>query len=46
MLLATGTALWSHSGKPALPIRWVLLRDPEGKLNTAALLCTDESFSP
>lgn len=45
MLLATGTALWYHSGKPALPIRWVLLRDPEGKLNTTALLSTDESFT-
>ena len=45
MLLATGTALWYHSGKPALPIRWVLLRDPEGKLDTAALLCTDVSFT-
>jgi hypothetical protein len=45
MLLATGTALWYHSGKPALPIRWVLLREPEGKLKTSALLSTDESFT-
>jgi hypothetical protein len=45
MLLATGTALWYHSGKEALPIRWVLLRDPAGKLKTTALLCTDESFT-
>jgi hypothetical protein len=45
MLLATGTALWYHSGKEALPIRWVLLRDPEGKLKTTALLSTDESFT-
>jgi hypothetical protein len=26
-------------------MRWVVLRDPEGKLNTMALLCTDESFT-
>jgi hypothetical protein len=32
MQIATGTALWYHSGKPAVAIRWVLLRDPEGKL--------------
>jgi hypothetical protein len=45
LYLATGTAWWYHSGKEALPIRWVLLRDPAGKLNTTALLCTDESFT-
>jgi len=26
-------------------MRWVVLHDPEGKLNTTALLCTDESFT-
>jgi hypothetical protein len=41
MKIATGTVLWYHSGKPAVPIRWVLLRDPEGKLQTSALLSTD-----
>jgi len=45
MLIATGTAWWYHSGKEALPIRWVLLRDPAGKLKTTALLCTHESFT-
>src|SRR3954452_7889102 len=30
--LASGTAWWSHSGEPPLPIRWVLSRDPAGKL--------------
>ncbi|HEY9301904.1 MAG TPA: transposase [Phormidium sp.] len=41
MQIATGTALWYHSGKPAVSIRWVLLSDPEGKLGTSALLSTD-----
>lgn len=41
MQVATGTALWYHSGKPAVAIRWVILRDPEGKLQTSALLSTD-----
>ena len=41
MQIATGTALWYHSGKPPVSIRWVLLRDPEGKVQTSALLSTD-----
>jgi hypothetical protein len=41
MQVATGRALWYHSGKPAVSIRWVLLRDLEGKLGTSALLSTD-----
>ena len=29
MELASGTAVWFHYGKPAVPIRWVLIRDPQ-----------------
>jgi hypothetical protein len=39
--LATGTALWHRAGTAPLPIRWVLLRDPAGKVPPAALCCTD-----
>jgi hypothetical protein len=42
MEVATDTAVWYHSGKPPVAIRWVLLRDPQGKLDTTALLSTDE----
>lgn len=42
MEIATGTAVWFHNGKPALPIRWVLVRDPGGTYDTVALLCTDD----
>jgi hypothetical protein len=42
MEIATGTAWWFHAGKPALPIRWVLVRDPAGKYDSIALLCTDD----
>ena len=35
------TAVWFHAGLPALPIKWVLIRDPKGKFKTQALLCTD-----
>lgn len=41
--VATGTAVWYHSGKPPVPIRWVLVRDPKGEFETRALLCTDRS---
>jgi hypothetical protein len=41
MEIATGTALWFHYGKPAVPIRWVLLRDPANEYKAIALLCTD-----
>ena len=27
--MATGTALWYHAGVPPVPIRWVLIRDPQ-----------------
>lgn len=41
--LATGTALWYHPGVAPVAIRWVLVRDPEGKFAPQALLCTDQS---
>lgn len=41
MLLASGTAVWYHSGMQPVPLRWVLLKDPAGKGEPAALLCTD-----
>jgi DDE superfamily endonuclease len=42
MELATGTALWYQSPVPPVPIRWVLIRDPEGQYEPMALLCTDQ----
>ena len=45
MELATATAHRYHSGKPAVPVRWVLLRDPEGKLAPVALLSTDQGLA-
>jgi hypothetical protein len=45
MQMATGTAVWYHSGKPVVPLRWVLLRDPAGKLHPMALLATDPQLT-
>jgi hypothetical protein len=39
--LATGTAVWYHSGMPVVPIRWVLIIDPLGQFAPQALLSTD-----
>lgn len=44
--VATATAVWYHSGLPPVPLRWVLIRDPEGKFATQALLCTDQAATP
>ena len=44
--LATGTAVWRHSGMPVVPIRWVLIRDPLGRFAPQALLCTTLDYSP
>ncbi len=41
--LASDTAVWYHSGKPVVPIRWVLLRDPVGEFEPQALLSTDQA---
>lgn len=45
MLVATGTAIWYHSGMPAIPIRWVLIKDPLGIIKPSALLCTKLDLS-
>ena len=41
LALATGKAVWYHSGKPPVTIRWVLVRDPKGRFEPQALLSTD-----
>ena len=44
--VVSATALWYSSGLPAVPLRWVLIQDPEGEFDTQALLCTDLSVEP
>ncbi|MDP6840004.1 MAG: transposase [Planctomycetota bacterium] len=44
--LTSQTAVWYHSGKPPVPVRWVLIRDPLGKFDPQALLCTDLAVAP
>lgn len=44
--IASATAVWYHSGQPALPMRWVLIRDPKNKFEPQALLCIDLTIKP
>ncbi|HEU5423281.1 MAG TPA: transposase [Nitrolancea sp.] len=44
--VASDTAVWYHSGLPPVPLRWVLVRDPQGRFDTQALLCTDLAADP
>jgi hypothetical protein len=44
--VATATAVWYHTGLPPVPLRWVLIRDPQGKFATQALLSTDLAADP
>jgi hypothetical protein len=44
--VASGTCVWYHSGKPVVPIRWVLVRDPKGEFPTQALLSTALDATP
>jgi hypothetical protein len=47
MYLLTGTAVWYSTlwAEAPLPLRWVLIRDPKGKLTTKAFFSTDLSQS-
>lgn len=44
--IVSGTCVWYHSGMPVVPMRWVLIRDPDNKFKPQALLCTDPSVEP
>lgn len=44
--LRSGTCVWYHTGMPAVPIRWVLVRDPQEKFATQALLSTKLDAAP
>jgi len=44
--VTSATGVWYHSGMPPLPIRWVRVRDPQGKFEPQAWLCTDLTVDP
>jgi hypothetical protein len=44
--VASETAVWYSTGLFAVPVRWVLIRDPQKEFKTQALLCTDLEADP
>jgi hypothetical protein len=44
--LVSGKCVWYHVGKEAVPVRWVIIRDPFSKFAAQALLSTNTAASP
>ena len=44
--VASGMAVWYSTVLFVVPVRWVLIRNPEGGFKTQALLCTDLYADP
>ena len=44
--ITSQTAVWYHTGKPPVPVHWILIRDPKGEFDSQALLCTDPAVAP
>jgi DDE superfamily endonuclease len=44
--VVSATAVWYHTGMPPVPIRWVLIRDPQNRFRPQALLSTDLMLTP
>ncbi len=38
--------MWYHAGLAVVPLRWVLIRDPLGRFEPQALLCTQPEMAP
>lgn len=46
MEVTSGKAIWSRGKGQYVPVLWVLIRDPEGKLAPTLLACTDLDTDP
>src|SRR3954454_20868905 len=44
--MATGTAVWYRVGLPVVPLRWILIRDPQQQFRPQALLSTNLAVAP
>ena len=44
--VVSAACVWYHRGLPPVPIRWVLVRDPQKKFSTQALLSTGLEAEP
>jgi hypothetical protein len=43
---ATGIALWHRPGEGPVPLRWLLVRCPQGSIKPTALFCSDTETTP
>lgn len=44
--IASGTCVWYHAGMPVVPLRWVLVRDPQAEFDAQAFLSTNMKVEP
>jgi hypothetical protein len=44
--VTTATAVWYHTGKPPVAVRWMLIRDPKQVFKPQALLSTNLEHTP
>lgn len=44
--VVTGCGLWSHPGRPVVPLRWLLVRDPSGRFKSQSFLSTEQNHTP
>ena len=44
--IVSDTAVWYHAGLPPVPIRWLLVKEPNGLFPPQALLSTDQTITP
>ena len=44
--ISSATAVWYSTGLFAVPLRWVLVRDPQAEFKTQALLCNNLNADP
>jgi DDE superfamily endonuclease len=44
--VTSGTAVWYRIGQPVLPVRWVIVRDPQGRLEPRAYFSTCPTDCP
>jgi DDE superfamily endonuclease len=44
--ITSDIALWYRPGTPVLPVRWVLVRDPDAKRDPQAFFSTDTTLEP
>ena len=45
MLIASGESIWSRQKGQRVALRWVLIKDPEGRLDPVLIACSNQTLS-